>query len=289
MPEATYRGRFAPSPTGPLHFGSVVAAAGSYLQARTRNGQWLVRIDDVDTGRSVPGAAQAILSELERLGLTWDGEVVFQSKRTELYACALAALVSKRAVFACACSRKQLQNGLYPGTCRDGLAPGAQARTTRLRVDQTVLSLVDDIQGPYSQDLGTAVGDFVLLRADNIHAYHLATVVDDAEQKISHVVRGADLLDSTPRQIALQRHLELPTPGYAHLPVALHPNGRKLSKQTHANAVSELPAHHVVYAALKFLGHEPPAELARAGVDTLWQWALSHWELAAVPQKVSAT
>ncbi len=280
----TYRGRFAPSPTGPLHFGSVVAAVGSFLAARGRAGDWLVRIDDLDGPRTVPGAADGILADLEHLGMHWDGEVRYQQPRGERYREGLEALRMAGWTFPCGCSRKDFQ-GIYPGTCRERLEPGKRARTRRMRAAGVSIDLDDAVQGEYRQSLGDAVGDFVIRRADGLFAYHLAVVVDDADDNISEVVRGADLLDSTPRQVHLQRSLGLPTPAYAHLPVAVNPAGQKLSKQTFAEPVTGKPPVPLLLGALNFLGQQPHGELVDASVDELWSWAVENWRMDRVPRQ----
>jgi glutamyl-Q tRNA(Asp) synthetase len=290
-----YRGRFAPSPTGPLHFGSLVAAAGSYLEARTRGGDWLVRMEDLDPPRVVPGAADEILRALEACGMRWDGEIVRQRARSDAYHAALHHLREKKLVYPCACSRREIADSavagiegpVYPGTCRAGLAPGKYARALRIDTRGAAVAFDDALQGRIEHDVEKEFGDFVLLRADDVYAYQLAVVVDDAEQGITDVVRGADLLGSTPRQIYLQRLLGMPQPRYAHLPVAVNAAGEKLSKQTFAtpiDAANPLPA---LLAALAFLGQRPPRELARATLKELWDWALRNWSLARVPRTVS--
>ncbi len=244
-----YRGRFAPSPTGPLHAGSLVAALASWLDARAHGGQWLVRIEDVDTPRTVPGADRVILSQLAACGLHADAPPVWQSTRTALYRAALDKLVAGALAYPCGCSRKDIENTItghaprprhaelrYPGTCRTGLH-GKAARAWRLRTEGAVIHWQDRAAGPQAQDVQDAVGDFVLLRADGCFAYQLAVVVDDADQGISHVVRGADLLDNTARQIRLQQSLQLPTPQYLHTALVLGANGEKLSKQNGAQAI----------------------------------------------------
>ncbi|WP_374263475.1 tRNA glutamyl-Q(34) synthetase GluQRS [Zoogloea sp.] len=285
-------GRFAPSPSGPLHFGSIVAAVGSYLTARQAGGRWLLRIEDVDTPRTVPGAAEGILRTLARFGFEWDGPVVWQSARTDAYAAALARLDAAGWIFGCACTRKEMADSAlardgtrrYPGTCRAGLPPGRAARAWRLRVVPGLIAFDDAVQGRVEEDVAADVGDFVLRRADGLFAYQLAVVVDDAEAGVTEVVRGADLLDSTPRQILLQRLLGYPTPRYAHLPVASNAAGEKLSKQTLARAVDGADPARVLADALDFLGQAPPAELAEAGLATLWQWAIDHWSMERVPR-----
>ena len=285
------RGRFAPSPTGPLHFGSLVAAVGSYLDARSQGGEWLVRIDDLDQPRMVAGMADDILHTLEAFGLGWDGEVVYQSRRDDLYRAALAQLEKSGVVYGCACSRKEIADStigrdgasIYPGTCRAGLAPGKTARALRLRVDGRVIAFEDGVRGRIRQQLAEEVGDFVIRRADGLFAYQLATVVDDAAQGVTQVVRGGDLLDSTPRQIYLQTLLGLPVPSYAHLPVAVDARGEKLGKQTQAPTVSSSRPVLVLWAVLSFLGQQPPAALREAGLDEFWLWAVKNWRRVLIP------
>ncbi|MEQ8659718.1 MAG: tRNA glutamyl-Q(34) synthetase GluQRS [Gammaproteobacteria bacterium] len=276
----TVVGRFAPSPTGPLHQGSVVAAVASWLDARARGGRWLLRIDDLDPPREVAGAADLIIETLRALGLEWDGEVVWQSRRGAAYSTALAALAAAGALFPCACTRAMVGAGPYPGTCRDGLPAGRRARTLRVRVDAAEIAFEDRVQGRYAQRLDVECGDFVVRRADGFIAYHLAVVVDDAAAGVTDVVRGVDLIDSTPRQIHLQRLLGLPTPRYAHIAVVRDARGVKLSKQAGAAAVPPAAAATALAAALAFLGLAPPAELAGAPVTTLLDWALPRWQLA---------
>ena len=293
------RGRFAPSPTGPLHFGSLVAAVGSYLEARSSGAQWLVRMEDVDTPRNVPGAADDILRTLERFGFAWDGAVLYQSARLDAYAAALERLQSAGLAYGCACSRKEIADsatrpavdgGLaYPGTCRAGLPPGRAARAWRLRVAEEEVAFVDRLQGRIAQSLAHDVGDFVLKRADGLFAYQLAVVVDDAFQGITQVVRGADLLASTPRQIWLQRCLGYATPGYAHLPVAANAAGEKLSKQTRAAPLDGGRAAAELVAALRFLGQPVPDALAAAAVADVWAWAAENWSFAAIPRQPAIT
>lgn len=286
-------GRFAPSPTGPLHFGSIVAAVGSCLAARAAGGRWLLRIEDVDAPRSVPGAADGILRTLARFGFEWDGPVVWQSARTEAYQAAFERLRAAGQVFGCACTRKEMADSAlardgtrrYPGTCRDGLPAGREARAWRLRVAPGVVSFDDAVQGAVEEDVAADVGDFVLLRADGLFAYQLAVVVDDAEAGVTDVVRGADLLDSTPRQILLQRALGYATPRYVHLPVAGNAAGEKLSKQTLARAVEDARPQQVLADALDFLGQAPPAGMADASLDALWAWARANWSLDRVPRQ----
>jgi glutamyl-Q tRNA(Asp) synthetase len=269
----SYRGRFAPSPTGPLHFGSLVAAVASWLDARAAGGEWLVRIEDVDTPRTVPGAADEILRTLEAFGLHWDREVVWQSRRTGLYEEALARLRTAGATYRCKCSRREIsdsglvgpEGAIYPGTCRR-LGLGMSVIAERLEVTGTRIAFRDRVQGPIAQDLERDVGDFIVKRRDGLHAYQLAVVVDDADQAITDVVRGADLLWSTPRQIALQRRLDHSTPSYLHVPVATNERGEKLSKQTLAPPADARRAPETLQAVLAFLRQAPapgsrPAEI----------------------------
>jgi len=295
MAGAPYRGRFAPSPTGPLHFGSLVAAVGSYLEARIHNGEWLVRIEDLDPPREMPGASEGILRTLEAYGFEWDGAVEYQSRRGAFYEAALEELRRAGLLYPCGCTRKEIADSalagldgpVYPGTCRHGLAPGKAARAWRVRADTEDIGFEDAIQGSVYQNLQREVGDFVLKRADGYYAYQLAVVVDDADQGITHIVRGSDLLDSTSRQIHLQRLLGYPQPHYAHLPVAANAAGEKLSKQTRA---APLPTDKVVeklWQALDFLGQQPDPELQDALLGDLWHWAHQHWHLAAIPRQRS--
>ena len=291
MSALSYRGRFAPSPTGPLHFGSLVAAVGSFLEARSRGGEWLVRMEDLDLPRVVPGAADDILRTLDTFGLHWDGGAMVQSARNEAYRAALAELERLGAVYPCACTRKEIADSVlsgidgpvYPGTCRAGLPTGRSPRALRLRTDTRTVEFDDALQGRVSQNLATEVGDFVIRRADGLFAYQLAVVVDDAEQAITHVVRGADLLDSTPRQIYLQHLLGLPTPAYLHLPVAVNGRGEKLSKQTLAPAVSRVNPVAQLCEVLAFLNQAPPEELKDTDLDTFWKWAVAHWRADRLP------
>ena len=290
-----YRGRFAPSPTGPLHFGSLVAAVGSYLEAKSRGGEWLLRIEDLDQARAQPGAAASILRTLDACGMGWDGNIMYQSRRCAAYRAALARLEAQGLTYVCGCSRREIADSglgadgalVYPGTCRNGLAPGKIRRGRRLRVGDAAIEFDDRVQGKLGQSLATEVGDFVLLRADGIYAYQLAVVVDDAEQGITDVVRGADLLDSTPRQIYLQRLLGVPTPRYLHLPAAVNAAGEKLSKQTLAAAVDARNAVAVLAKVMDFLGHPPPQQLQRATLAEFWHWAVSNWEVAHIPRRRS--
>lgn len=292
-PSSPYRGRFAPSPTGALHFGSLLAALTSYLCARSQQGTWLVRMEDLDPPREVAGAADDILRTLEALGLHWDEAVLYQSRRTEAYEAALQQLQQRGLAFPCACTRSEIAalqadskqtEPVYPGTCRNGVPPGREPRTWRARISADPIEFVDRIQGPQSQRLDQACGDFVVRRADALFAYQLAVVVDDAEQGITDVVRGADLLDSTPRQIHLQRALGLSTPAYAHLPIAVDRHGQKLSKQSGAPPVQASHGGEALWQALHVLAQRPPATMRGAPAAELVAWAVAHWDESAVPR-----
>jgi len=290
MPATTdYIGRFAPSPTGPLHMGSLVAAMASYLDAKAHQGTWLLRIEDLDFDRNVAGADQQIMRSLQRCGMQWDGEVVWQSQRQHLYEAALKQLGDH--VYPCACSRKEIADSrlrlgdsasqIYPGTCRHGIAPGKTARAWRLRVPepaQAVICFTDRLCVAQSQNLATEVGDFVLKRADGFWAYQLAVVVDDAAQGINHIVRGADLIDSTARQIYLQGLLDLPTPSYLHVAVVTNANGEKLSKQTGALAFDRGDndlLHEALLPAARFLGLQVGP--AVPDLHDFWQQTIRLW------------
>ncbi len=284
-----YVGRFAPSPTGPLHFGSLAAAVASWLDARAAGGEWHLRIEDVDAPRTVPGAEDAILRALEALGLAWDGPVVRQRERSARYAQALAALRERGLVYRCRCSRREIADSgtlgldgvVYPGTCRNlGLGPGVEG-ADRFRVDDSPVRFEDRLQGPQSQRLARDIGDFVVRRRDGLFAYQLAVVVDDADLGVTDVVRGADLMDSTPRQIALQRALGFATPRYLHIPVATR-GGEKLSKQTLAPALDAREGSRLVARALEFLGQEVPDRGLPAG--PMLEAAAGRYAPSAIPR-----
>jgi len=288
-----YIGRFAPSPSGPLHMGSLVAAMASYLDAKVHQGTWLLRIEDLDYDRNVEGADMAILASLQRCKMLWDGEATWQSRRLPLYETALQQLKDAGLVYACGCSRKEIadsnlragasKNGVsvYPGTCRHGLAQGKEARALRLRVLQATHAtyrFIDRWQGPQQQDIAAEVGDFIVLRGDGFWAYQLAVVVDDGQQAITHVVRGADLLDSTPRQLYLQELLSLPHPQFMHVPVVNNELGEKLSKQTGALAFDAGTAPENLLAtallpAARFLG----IDVRTDNIDDFWRQAIPAW------------
>jgi len=273
-----------------LHLGSLVAALASWLDARAAGGGWLVRMEDLDRPRCEPGAADTILRQLEAYGLTWDDAVLYQSQRDDAYAAALDALRSQGAVFPCTCSRSQLAQALrnaegeivYPGTCRLHSRYGTAAHSWRVLAQDVSTHFLDRVHGELQQNVAREVGDFIVKRADGLFAYQLAVVVDDAFQGITHVVRGADLLWNTPRQIYLQSLLGLPTPAYAHVPLMTNAAGQKLSKQTLAPALSLTDQSEVLAQALSALGHPPPADLHGARPAELLAWASAHWQIENV-------
>ncbi|MDX1725831.1 MAG: tRNA glutamyl-Q(34) synthetase GluQRS [Pseudomonas sp.] len=284
MNAPAYIGRFAPTPSGYLHFGSLVAALASYLDARAVGGRWLLRMEDLDPPREVPGAQDAILSTLESYGLEWDGELLRQSDRHAEYAALVERLLQQGLAYACTCSRKQLEgyHGIYPGTCRDaGHAPRNAA--IRLRVPNLSYGFIDRVQGEYRQHLGREVGDFVIRRRDGLYAYQLAVVLDDAWQGVSDVVRGADLLDSTPRQLYLQELLGLAQPRYLHVPLIIQPDGNKLGKTYRSPPLPADQAAPLLVRALRALGQALPGELEHARPPELLAWAVNHWDVERIP------
>lgn len=287
-----YRGRFAPSPTGPLHFGSLVAAVGSYLDARSQAGEWLVRIEDLDPPRVTPGAASQILHTLEGLSLHWDGPVIYQSQRGDQYAAALEQLQTQQLLFSCSCSRREIADSavagvegpIYPGTCRHkGIDDHRNPRALRVRVSDRVLAFSDRLQGRIEQNLARDIGDFIVKRADAVYAYQLAVVVDDALQGITQVVRGSDLLLSTTRQIYLQQLLGYSTPGYLHLPIAVNSAGEKLSKQTYADPLVIQAGRALAEAVLGFLGQAVPDDSADMTLSELWSSVAATWDTHRLP------
>lgn len=280
-------GRFAPSPTGPLHFGSLVAALASYLDARAQGGQWHLRIDDVDQTRSRAAAIEQIPRCLEALGLHWDGPIQYQSKRTARYAQALDALIGQHQAYPCGCSRREIlahaERGpagmIYPGTCRNGLSAGRSARSWRFKNTAPIIAFVDRAFGEQTTRTDTEMGDFIIRRGDGLYAYHLAMVIDDADLGVTDVVRGADLLPATAPQIALQQALGLPTPRYLHVPVAYDELGRKLSKTNAAPAIDTDQPFATLRQALAFLDQPLPGLNELSSVSELLQWAIAHWML----------
>lgn len=280
---ARYRGRFAPTPSGPLHFGSLVAALGSFLDARAAGGVWMVRIEDIDPPRCPVGADSTILRQLEAFSLHWDEEVIWQRGRHEIYQQALDRLITLGLAYPCSCSRKQWQDfAIYPGWCRNGQCEANKPVAWRLRSDlaQRPIAWHDRLFG-YQQFDPATLGDVVLKRKDQLWAYQLAVVMDDAEQDISDVVRGFDLLDNTPWQIQLQAALNLPTPRYLHLPLVVTDEGQKLSKQNLAPPLAESDdgIRHQLFQALQALDQMPPFELAQAAPETQLRWAIAHWSV----------
>ena len=292
-----YIGRFAPSPTGPLHFGSLVAAVASYLDAKNHQGKWLVRIEDIDPPREIAGSTEQILRTLEAFGMFWDGPVMYQSTRIAAYETALAQLDRQGLIYPCTCSRKEIANAsttgiegpIYPGTCRQAAAhPERAAFAWRIRTNSNVMRFEDVIQGAQAQQLEQEIGDFVLKRADGLFAYQLAVVIDDHEQGVTNVVRGSDLLASTPRQIYLQKMMGFPTPSYAHVPIVTNANGEKLSKQTLAKPIQTTNPEASLWQALHFLGQSPPESLCHEPLNNIWGWAMSHWDIVRIPKQISS-
>lgn len=286
--QPAYRGRFAPSPTGPLHLGSLFTALASYLEAKSHGGQWLLRIDDADPYRTQPGAADRIQSTLEAFGLYWDEPVYFQSQQRDRYREVLETLQARGQLYACACSRRELSQTpdsnlhlVYPGYCRNRfLAFTEGTHALRIVTDHRMIRFDDRVQGPVEQAISQKVGDFVLFRRDGAVAYHLATVLDDSAQEVSDVLRGFDLLDSTPRQIFLQQVMGLSEPGYAHIPILLDSRGLKLSKQTSAAEVDVRHPGRLLHRLLTLLRQSPPNELKTACAGEILDWATIHWRLA---------
>jgi glutamyl-Q tRNA(Asp) synthetase len=291
-----YRGRFAPSPTGPLHFGSLVAAVGSYLQARSQDGEWLVRMEDLDPPREMAGAADDILRTLERYGFEWDGPMLYQSSRHEAYRHHIEELRHTGLAYPCHCSRKAITEHqtrlggnpwVYPGLCRGKTSHSANHAIRVNTENSGEIRFHDAIQGENIQHIEQEVGDFVIHRADGLYAYQLAVVIDDAEQVITEIMRGSDLLDSTARQIFLQQQFGFDTPDYIHLPVAVNSDGEKLSKQTHAPPINRETPIPALWQALEFLGQSPLPELKESDLESLWKWAVQNWKLESVPRERS--
>ncbi len=300
MPPAlqTYIGRFAPSPTGPLHFGSLLTALSSFLEAKRNDGQWLVRMEDLDPPREQPGAAQQILRSLEAHQLHWHGQICYQSQRHSLYDDYLERLLQQQLAYPCSCTRQQLQamGGIYSGHCRrhppGATAPSAMRLVTTPSNDNPQSSSIhfdDQFQGPQQQDIAQQVGDFIIKRKDRLFAYQLAVVIDDIEQQVSHIVRGSDLLDSSPRQIFLFHQLQQAPPAFGHIPLALNPQGQKLSKQNHAPALEDDRAGENLWRALDFLQQQPPVELRGEPPAVLLDWATGHWHPNRIPASLSIT
>ena len=301
--EAIYRGRFAPSPTGELHLGSLLAAVASYCEAVRQNGEWILRIEDIDKAREVAGASDSIIRLLDDYGFQWHGEIQYQSKRIERFNELINQLKQRGLIYACHCSRKFLikeypEQHVYPRLCRDNANTEKPIRSWRLKVDDVdktgigdakYVDFDDRIQGPQHFNLEADIGDFIIQRVSGEISYQLAVAVDDAELGISDVVRGTDLLDSTPRQLFIQQQLGLPSPSYAHLPLILNAEGQKLSKQTHAKPLKTTDSVTNIWQAIDFLGQKPPHELKIGGLEQLWQWAFENWEMRHVPKSLTNT
>ncbi|MFW0756222.1 tRNA glutamyl-Q(34) synthetase GluQRS [Pseudomonas sp. H11T01] len=283
-----YIGRFAPTPSGYLHFGSLVAAVASYLDARSVGGRWLVRMEDLDPPREEPGAQVAILAALEHYGFEWDGEMVRQSERHDAYAEVLNRLFNHGLAYACTCSRKQLApyHGVYPGLCRNA-GHAIEGAAIRLRVPELEYHFEDRVQGEFRQHLGRDVGDFVIRRRDGLYAYQLAVVLDDAWQGVTDIVRGADLLDSTPRQLYLQELLGLPQPRYLHVPLITQPDGHKLGKSYRSPPLANDQATPLLLRALRALGQKPGNELDYASPREVLNWGIRHWDAALIPRTLT--
>jgi glutamyl-Q tRNA(Asp) synthetase len=288
MTATGYVGRFAPSPTGPLHFGSLVGALASYLDARHHQGKWLLRIEDIDPPREIPGSADSIIESLRIHGMEWDGEILYQSSRLPAYAHRLEELDRQGLLFACDCSRQQIRvaGGIYPGTCRSSTAPPVGDYALRLRTDDQCYAIEDIFQGHRQWQLEKEVGDFVIKRRDGLFAYQLAVVADDIAQGVTHVIRGSDILESTPRQLYLYALLGEPAPQYGHFPVVINPQGDKLSKQTGAPAVDGTDWKNNLVRALAFLRQPPIPENHQQNANALLACATRQWSRTAIPRAV---
>ena len=284
-----YIGRFAPSPTGPLHFGSLVAAVGSYLESKTRKGKWLLRIEDIDPPREVKGATKSIIKTLEQFGFEWDDNITYQSRRYEIYQDYIDKLIHRSLAYSCGCSRKEIaaiasrsSNGLiYPGTCRKGLG-NKQPRSVRLLTENIEIHFNDLVQGKITQDLEIESGDYVIKRADGLYAYNLAVVIDDHLSGITDIVRGYDLLPCTCQHIYLQRILHFDTPNYTHLPIAINESGQKLSKQNLAKEVNAAQKVKHLFNALTFLNQNPDPQLLESDLGSIWKWAIENWSIKPI-------
>lgn len=289
-PQISYRGRFAPSPSGLLHFGSLISALASYLHAKSQQGQWLLRIEDIDPPREQAGASSEILKTLEAFGLCWDEEVLYQSKQSQIYLDVLAQLFQQKKSYYCQCTRAQIKaaGGIYQGHCQSLNHPPLNS-AVRLNNPIGQYQYDDLVQGHVVCDQALAQEDFILLRKDGLFAYQLAVVVDDIYQGISHVIRGCDLLEPTARQLSFYQVLDCQSPQYGHIPLAVTSQGYKLSKQNKAPAINNQRPQPALLSALTFLGQQPPPELISSNVDDIIQWAIKHWSLAKVPKKQQIT
>jgi glutamyl-Q tRNA(Asp) synthetase len=281
-----YIGRFAPSPTGPLHMGSLLSAVASYLDAKANNGKWLLRIEDIDPPREIKGSSQAIITSLEAHHLLWDGDILWQHDQHDYYRDFLTDLTTQDLIYACDCSRAQINNGIYSGYCLERNAAPAPPFALRLKTTAADIEFTDQIQGYFKRNIANQVGDFILWRKDELPAYQLAVVADDEYQNITHIIRGSDLLDSTPRQIYLAKALQLKPAAYGHLPVLVNNDGQKLSKQHHASPIDDNTPIDNIYYVLHKLGQVVPAEKPSV-VAELLTWAIDNWDIKAIPQQMS--
>lgn len=292
----TIIGRFAPSPTGPLHFGSLVTALASYLNIKHQRGKWLVRIEDIDPPREVPGSRDSILRQLEQHGLAWDDHVIYQSAHLERYRDIIQQFQDRNLTYHCQCNRKRLNglSGVYDGKC-SALELSDQDTSLRLasakalsksQYSNTQIGFTDQVMAEYSQHIEREIGDFILRRRDGLVSYHLAVVVDDQDQGISEVLRGADLLDSTPKQILLQQCLGFRIPTYIHIPMALNKEGQKLSKQTHAKALIDGQENQNLWLALNWLQQKPPVELKNGDISEILSWGIKNWDLSNISASI---
>ena len=286
----SYVGRFAPTPSGPLHFGSIIAALASFLDARSQHGQWLLRIDDLDKPRVNQAATDSIIRTLERLGMEWDGAISYQSKRLDEYQDVLDKMIKNDLVFRCYCPRRITRGIAYPGTCRQAGIKAKERFSIRIITDNTPVCCHDLIQGEIQRNIQDQSGDFILLRSDKIFSYDFATAIDDSSEGITHVIRGADLLDSTPKQLYLQSLLELSSPIYGHVPIAVNRTGKKISKRTGAvDALLNKQPQRLLTEVLHFLGQDVDMSLANSEPRTVISWALENWDFKRVPGQESIT
>jgi len=286
-----YRGRFAPSPTGDLHFGSLLAATASYLQARKNNGEWWLRIEDIDPPREVEGASKNIIQTLRNYGFIWD-ELSYQSERLDIYSIYINKLLDNRQAYYCGCSRKEINkhnkttaqpSTLYPGTCRNGLN-GKAARSIRIKISNSSVTINDALQGKLTLDLNKSTGDFIIKRADGLISYQLAVAIDDSLQNMTQVVRGFDLHESSFCQRYICQELGLNSPDYAHVPIAVNKQGQKLCKQTAAKSIATEAPQSALWLALNCLGQQPPEQLKSTSLKQLWQWGISNWNMQNIPK-----
>lgn len=291
MLQTEYRGRFAPSPSGHLHFGSLLAATASYLQARKMNGQWWLRIEDIDPPREKEGSSDYIIKTLSQYGFEWD-HLSYQSQKLDIYSHYINTLLSNGQAYYCGCTRKEIYQRnkaestlttIYPGTCREGLN-GKSPRAIRVKVSQPLVSISDAIQGAHTLDIGKIAGDFIIKRADGFFSYQLAVAIDDSKQEMTQVVRGYDLYPSSFSQKYLCQLLQLKSPDYAHIPVANSPEGIKLSKKSAAKDIATQAENHVLWQILSCLGQQPHKQLKSASLKKIWQWGIENWDISKVPQ-----